>query len=565
MKRFIPILLLFSFFLSSGLLYAKPTDESDEESKHCLCAVRYDLYQYACRLFNVNDAKILETLDTISLKSFNKSIEKKLKSKEVKKDSNYRKALLHLQKLVNCSQPIEGKDYIADYNSLTNNIISVFSYAKSLAGADISSLEREEAEYLKKAAYAIVESQAHTAAVLDTLTISVFDKAFPQGYFSERNKIVRVENIRNKKEDLKKAFKSLLEVSLIVLLALGVGYYFGNRRNKKLIEHKGTGEEDIINVAQEKKAKIIHEDKPVKKDIVIRNSEDRGFIIENDKTCVVGASIIGKNHIAMNFPCQDACAYEVLGSGWGIAVSSDGAGSAEHSEIGSKIVVKRAIENFKKLISSKEWIKNNYCPTEAEWSQLSYIAIKAVRDDLISFAQAKDLEVSSLNATLIVIVHTPCALLSSHVGDGRAGYRDKNGEWKALITPHKGDEANQTIFVPSGFWDVPNYVMSGVFVPESRVIKEEFTAFTLMSDGCESSSWLYNQFDEKMGRYFDPNQPFSKFFDPIIDNLHQMHISDVRLETRLNNWCRFLESGGKFANEPDDKTMIIGICYDSIS
>ena len=101
--------------------------------------------------------------------------------------------------------------------------------------------------------------------------------------------------------------------------------------------------------------------------------------------------------------------------------------------------------------------------------------------------------------------------------------------------------------------------MSGVFVPESRVIKDDLTAFTLMSDGCESSSWLYNQYDEKMGRYYDPNQPYSKFFEPIVENLRQMQISNVKLEYRLNNWRQFLETGGKFSSEPDDKTMIIGI------
>ena len=58
---------------------------------------------------------------------------------------------------------------------------------------------------------------------------------------------------------------------------------------------------------------------------------------------LVGASVRGNGHIESNLPCQDNHKYEELEKGWGIAIVSDGAGSAAHSDMGSKIVVERGL------------------------------------------------------------------------------------------------------------------------------------------------------------------------------------------------------------------------------
>lgn len=88
----------------------------------------------------------------------------------------------------------------------------------------------------------------------------------------------------------------------------------------------------------------------------------------------------------------------------------------------------------------------------------------------------------------MVVIYSPLGLLAVHVGDGRMGYKTMSGEWKSMMTPHKGEEANQTIFLISEFWDIPNYELSGVLVPESIVIREPVQAFALMSDGCEHTA-----------------------------------------------------------------------------
>lgn len=288
------------------------------------------------------------------------------------------------------------------------------------------------------------------------------------------------------------------------------------------------------------------------------------FAVDGDKWSVIGSSVIGNSHISMNLPCQDNCKYEYIGEGWGIAVTSDGAGSAKRSEIGSKIVVERTIVHFKQLIEELGWMQNNELPTDAVWSKYAYTKLNKVYQEIVAFAKAKELNYKDLSATAIVLIHTPKGVLCTHIGDGRSGYRDKSGEWKAIITPHKGEEANQTIFITSDFWSIPNYTMSDIFVPESVVIREEITAFTLMSDGCEHTAWQCNYFDVAKNKYYDPNRPHDKLYESLSKTLVNYHTEGVDINRRKEQWQQFLVDGNKsFQKESDDKTMILGVLCES--
>ena len=282
--------------------------------------------------------------------------------------------------------------------------------------------------------------------------------------------------------------------------------------------------------------------------------------IDADNWIVVGASVQGNGHVTMDVPCQDNHAYEYLSDGWGIAITSDGAGSAKLSHKGSAAVVSRAMVHFKDLIVQQGWKDNNTLPSDGEWMKLSYKTLKLVHDEISALAKHVDCEPKDLSATIIVVVHSPKGLLVVHVGDGRAGYKDMEGNWRPLIVPHKGEEANQTIFLQSGFWNIPFYEMSGVTVPESLVLPVPVAAFTLMSDGCESTSWLCNQYNEDTGKYYDPNVPYAKFFDSLTDTLRSFREDQIPLAERSRKWYGFIKSGNKsLVKETDDKTMILAI------
>lgn len=575
-------------------------------------SIRADLFRYACEMLNVTDTVLTNRIDTISMDGFIKAV----KNDTVSAHLTF---LPHLRQIITYSQPVDAsKSLFENYSKLYISIDRVCQSLSDSLKQQVNSIDKKRIGFHNRLAIAAVEYNAYQTIKqvdnLDTLFVNnQFEKLFPGGYFvrsfpdffkrKEQNGInIGSEDVVHSKEEfcetnntkngetgnkslrgLKEQSKCLINenlkyiILLLLLFAIAfvyVYYRFVIRKIKMNIPHDDKSQEvrpkdgDLQNPQNEifeksNTAEVASDTQPKTENKIItppvaEEKKNGCFMYDDNFVSIIGASVIGNSHISMNLPCQDSCGYEKLGNGWGIAVTSDGAGSAEHSETGSKIVISRTIEHFRHYLISKAWTTNNYIPTDAEWTQVAYNTIKAVYDDMKNFAKAKTLEVKSLNATLIVVIHTPYGLLVCHVGDGRAGYRNASEEWKSIITPHKGEEANQTIFVTSDFWCIPNYVMSGVMVPECRVIKDIVTAFTLMSDGCESTSWLYNQQNEN-GSFYDPNMPFPKFFDPLTESLKKMHDDNISTDERLEGWRELLTTGGKFAKEPDDKTMILGL------
>ncbi|GAB4478669.1 MAG: PP2C family serine/threonine-protein phosphatase [Thermoflexibacter sp.] len=265
---------------------------------------------------------------------------------------------------------------------------------------------------------------------------------------------------------------------------------------------------------------------------------------------VVWASAIGGLHAKENLPCQDACLVKNLGKGWGIATLADGAGSCENSHKGAEQCVQLAIQHFANLIHQKQWIEKNFLPYETEWKKLASEHLLLVKQDLQIFAQQNAITLDSLSCTLIVLVYSPSGLLLTHIGDGRAGYLNGKTEWHSLMTPFKGEEANQTIFITSEFAE-----NIGV-----KLIKEEIQAFCLLSDGCEKAAFECNLFDKEKNIYYDPNRPFPKFFNPNILALKELEKQQKNQDEMNQLWQYFLMNGNaQLRHEPDDKTLILGV------
>lgn len=301
---------------------------------------------------------------------------------------------------------------------------------------------------------------------------------------------------------------------------------------------------------------------PTKKVAELHGVDPKGksFTTEQGDWFVVGASVQGNGHLDGEVPCQDSHAYEYISDEWGIAVTSDGAGSAKYSHVGSAVTASRALYHFKELIQVHKWIEDKTLPEDHEWTSLAYNTLRKVYEDLRAFAGKNDFEIKDLSATIIVVIHTPYGLLMCHVGDGRAGYRDTEGKWHTLLIPHKGEEANQTIFLPSNFWETPFYTMSGVFVPEARVIRDKVSAFTLMSDGCENTAWLCHTLNTETNKYYDRNLPYDKFFEPVIQTLRSIQDDEQAKTECAETWYNFIKDGNpSFVKETDDKTIVLAI------
>ena len=347
----------------------------------------------------------------------------------------------------------------------------------------------------------------------------------------------------------------------------------------------------------------VAEPKEPEKGVDLDNPERRLVTtIANDNGYVVGFSIQGRSHISGGTPCEDYHAYTEIAPGWKLLITSDGAGSARESARGSKANCDMATNFIKQLLAKKGWIEKNYMPTELEWFieiREIFLAMKGIitaqaakqaaqykaskeaalaeleaeiaktedkivlgkleskKQDLIAHIN-KPLTARDFNATIILMLITPNGMLTAHIGDGRMGYKSKDGEWKALMTPHKGDEASSTVFIPND-WEqncVPAFTMSDVYLPDVRVVHELPEVVVLMSDGCENITWSCYARNEETGHYYDPNIPFVGFFTPLLEEMNR----DLTPEQRADRLIEIINVGTRAGKaEHDDRTMLFGV------
>lgn len=347
----------------------------------------------------------------------------------------------------------------------------------------------------------------------------------------------------------------------------------------------------------------VAEPKKPTKEVDLDNPERRLVTTIADKNgYIVGFSIQGRSHICDGIPCEDYHAYTEIAPGWKLLITSDGAGSARESARGSKANCDMATNFIKQLLVQKGWIEKNYMPTELEWYveiREIFLAMKGIitvqaakqapqykasKEDALAELEAeiaksedkvvigkleskkqdiiehinKPLTARDFNATIILMLITPNGMLTAHIGDGRMGYKSKDGKWKALMTPHKGDEASSTVFIPND-WEqnrVPAFTMSNAYLPDVRVVHELPDVVVLMSDGCENITWSCYASNEQTGCYYDPNIPYVGFFEPLLEEMNR----DLRPEQRIERLIEIINVGTKAGKaEHDDRTMLFGV------
>lgn len=554
MKQLISILLSLLLFCACE----KKTSPDEAELINSYGALRADMVRTACKIVGCDNDSILQLINNKNLNTFKQSIavtdtllysvistarplkgtiieEYQKNLRDTRRYFQYRLATLFPNREDEIENAFHG--YIKSIDSLTNKL-SIEKETKPESMPPIHTVEASKDSNMRLWIYIILSITA-TLIIL----VAVWNRKRIAKIFRKKPKKDRTATSLNNPEDNEDTAQE----------AESSQYTHTSEKSEAQPEKINMEPTDIPN--DEQKISNIAYSQTV-------DSNGKMTATDDGKWIVVGASVQGNSHVDSKQPCQDNHIYESLGGGWGIAITSDGAGSAKLSQIGSAAAVSRALFHFKELIAQKKWAENGSLPSDNEWMKLSFKVLKTVRDELEALAKKNKHDLKELNATIIVVIHSPVGLMSAHIGDGRAGYRDFQGNWHSLITPHKGEEANQTIFIPSNFWDIPFYEMSGVTVPESRVVREQVSAFTLMSDGCEATAWLWNQKNESTCKFFDPNLPHDKFFNPLLETLQEFRKEETPLEERAEKWFKFIQSGNKsFIRETDDKTMILGAFY----
>ncbi|HEY5742550.1 MAG TPA: PP2C family serine/threonine-protein phosphatase [Terrimicrobiaceae bacterium] len=157
---------------------------------------------------------------------------------------------------------------------------------------------------------------------------------------------------------------------------------------------------------------------------------------------VLGTSVTGVSHLRSGIPCQDYSAHELLNRGKTAVIAlSDGAGSASHSHLGSKIAVKAALSALKQVVESAP-----YCDRDG-----AHYVLDAARTAVIQSAGSFDRRAKDFACTLLFCVASESRASFVQLGDG-AWIVMAGGNLFPMTWPLQGEYANETNFLTSANW-----------------------------------------------------------------------------------------------------------------
>lgn len=249
--------------------------------------------------------------------------------------------------------------------------------------------------------------------------------------------------------------------------------------------------------------------------------------------CYAAASVVGLSHIRAGTRLQDAKNCFVVSSAGGrrvlFAVVADGAGSAKFGGQGASIVCRTLTSQARgALLGAKELPDD-----ETIWTWLDI-----ARDRIQVAAEKRELTPRDFAATLVLVMVSPEAIVTAHVGDGAVVVRNKdNALWSVLSEPQHGEYASTTYFVT----DDPQ--------PALRIGRypNQFNAIAAFSDGIENLV-----LDSMTGA------ASAAFFTPMAKPLDGSATigRDCALSRSL---ASFLASDRLNERTDDDKTLIIAV------
>ncbi len=252
---------------------------------------------------------------------------------------------------------------------------------------------------------------------------------------------------------------------------------------------------------------------------------------------VVTHSAIGSRHLLKGQPCQDYGSYCLQGN-LILGAVSDGAGSAKHSDVGSKI----AVESY--LSIAQEHLNQHHpnlgdlqCPEEIEFETLCASVAQAILSVLKAEAEQSGFALRELGCTLIGFIASPHWIAAMQIGDGFIVIQQPEQEGiQLLFQPDKGEFINETLFITS----------QGALDQIQVVVKPGNPQFICAAtDGLEKVAIRYHDW-----------QPHFPFFKPFIDCLSLIpEVDDQHQYVQT-----FLESDRLNAKTDDDKTLLLCLC-----
>ena len=239
----------------------------------------------------------------------------------------------------------------------------------------------------------------------------------------------------------------------------------------------------------------------------------------------VGASICGTSHQTGGIPCQDAHYWQVSYGDVLVAAVADGAGSAQLAEVGAEIAAKSAVEAFcaeGKVSGDDKGIRSSLNDALKE-------AQKAVRAE----AAARQVDVSQLATTLILVVATSELVGAAQVGDGIAVVQDRDGNVLGITTPESGEHVNETTFLNS---------RRNLKHAQFKVWRGTPTHVAILSDGLQ-----------RLALKMPSGVPHGPFFAPLFN-----FVSNTPESTQAQEQLELFMSSPRITdNTTDDLTLVL--------
>ncbi len=243
---------------------------------------------------------------------------------------------------------------------------------------------------------------------------------------------------------------------------------------------------------------------------------------------------MGTAHAGTGQPCQDHHVVKTLTTGRDepllLLVTSDGAGSAAHSEEGSALVCEQTLC----------WLEMRLTQGSGFLSPEDGLAlVRVLKTQLENYAgeDERNYALRDLACTVNVAAVLPDQAWFLQVGDGAAIIQSEGSDFEVVFWPDNGEYANQTYFVT----DVPD---EHVHV---RVVEGALDRVALMTDGLQTLALALQQ-----------QAAHAPFFEPMFQALEALEAegSDAHLALQAG-LGRFLDSPNVNARTNDDKTLVL--------
>lgn len=245
---------------------------------------------------------------------------------------------------------------------------------------------------------------------------------------------------------------------------------------------------------------------------------------------------IGTSHQKQGIGCQDYGNYCSFGDVI-VGAVADGAGSAKHSDVGSKLAIETVLKYLGKISEYLQkrkrcWQKISQELSQTEAENLFTKTVNKVTAELGKQAAKEDYSVNDLACTLLVFVATPDWIAAMQIGDGFIVIRSQESEYQLLFQPDKGEFANETTFITS---------TNALKEMQVKVITEKQEFICASTDGLE-----------KVAIRLSDWEPFSPFFKPLEEYLHES--VNPKEDKYLTE---FLNSERLNSRTDDDKTLLL--------